>query len=97
MARDMPSFYTATATKTQRPNHIYIDYLRNARGATAVAPYSTRARPAAGISTPLTWDELDSVVSGSQFTIGNFGKRLQHLAKDPWDGFFRLRQSLPGK
>ncbi|QAY95753.1 DNA ligase D [Methylovirgula ligni] len=97
MAHDAPQLYTATATKTQRPKRIYIDYLRNARGATAVAPYSTRARPPAGISTPLTWDELDSVVSGSQFTIGNFSKRLQHLAKDPWDGFFRLRQSLPGK
>lgn len=95
MAQDEPRRYIATATKTQRAGRIYIDYLRNARGATAVAAYSTRARPQAAISTPLTWDELDSVVSASQFTIGNFGKRLQHLTEDPWDGFFRLRQSLP--
>ncbi|MEW6438382.1 MAG: DNA ligase D [Pseudomonadota bacterium] len=94
MAQDEPRLYTATATKTQRPGRIYLDYLRNARGATAVAAYSTRARPHAAVSTPLTWDELDSVVSASQFTIGNFGKRLQHLTQDPWDGFFRLRQSL---
>ncbi len=95
MARAAPHRYTATVTKTQRAGRIYIDYLRNARGATAVAAYSTRARPQAAVSTPLTWDELDSVVSASQFTIGNFNKRLQHLTEDPWEGFFRLRQSLP--
>ena len=95
MAQDSPQRYTATVAKTQRTGRIYVDYLRNARGATAVAAYSTRARPQAGVSTPLTWDELDSVISGSQFTIGNFSNRLQHLADDPWDGFFRLRQRLP--
>jgi bifunctional non-homologous end joining protein LigD len=97
MAKDQPRLYTATSTKAQRPGRIYVDYLRNARGATAVAAYSTRARPEVGVSTPLTWDELESVHSGSQFTISNFGKRLQHLSADPWDGFFRLRQSLPKK
>jgi bifunctional non-homologous end joining protein LigD len=94
MAKDEPELYTATATKAQRPGRIYVDYLRNARGATAVAAYSTRARAQAGVSTPLTWEELESVQSGSQFTIVNFSKRLQHLSEDPWEGFFRLRQSL---
>jgi bifunctional non-homologous end joining protein LigD len=94
MAREAPQRFTATAAKKARGGHIYIDYLRNARGATAVAPYSTRARPGAAISTPLTWDELDSTTSASQFTLGNFGKRLQHLGTDPWNGFFELRQKL---
>jgi bifunctional non-homologous end joining protein LigD len=97
MAHDSPQRYTATVAKTQRTGRIYVDYLRNARGATAVAAYSTRARPQAGVSTPVTWDELDSVISGSQFTIGNFSNRLQRLSDDPWAEFFRLRQSLPRK
>ena len=95
MARDAPQFYTAHVSKAQRPGRIYVDYLRNARGATAVAPYAPRARPHAAVATPVTWEELDSLTSAQQFTIGNFGKRLQHLASDPWDGFFRLRQHLP--
>ncbi|MDR3408507.1 MAG: DNA ligase D [Methylovirgula sp.] len=95
MARDAAQLYTATVSKTQRPGRIYIDYLRNARGATAVSPYSPRARPRAAVATPLAWEELDSVVSAQQFTIGNFSKRLEHLAADPWDGFFRLQQRLP--
>ncbi len=97
MAHDAPQSYTATVAKTQRTGRIYVDYLRNARGATAVAAYSTRARPQAGVSTPLTWEELDSVLSGSQFTISNFNNRLQRLSDDPWAEFFRLRQSLPRK
>lgn len=97
IARDNPQHFTATVAKTARAGRIYVDYLRNARGATAVAPYSTRARATAGISTPLTWDELDSVASASQFTLGNFGKRLQHMPSDPWAGFFDIRQALPAE
>jgi bifunctional non-homologous end joining protein LigD len=95
MAHDAPQRFTATVAKKARGGHIYVDYLRNARGATAVAAYSTRARPNAAISTPLTWAELDATSSASQFTLGNFGKRLQHLGADPWSGFFELRQQLP--
>jgi len=95
MARDNPQRFTATVVKKARAGRIYIDYLRNARGATAVAPYSTRARPGAAVSVPLTWDELASTSSASQFTLGNLGKRLQHLAQDPWAGFFAVRQTLP--
>jgi bifunctional non-homologous end joining protein LigD len=95
MARDNPQRFTATVAKKERAKHIYIDYLRNARGATAVAAYSTRARANAGISTPLAWDELEATTSASQFTLGNFSKRLQHLAGDPWNGFFDVRQVLP--
>jgi bifunctional non-homologous end joining protein LigD len=95
MARDNPQRFTATVAKKARAGRIYVDYLRNGRGATAVAAYSTRARPSAGISTPLAWDELEATTSASQFTLSNFGKRLQHLGSDPWSGFFDLRQGLP--
>ncbi len=97
MARENPERFTATVAKTARAGRIYVDYLRNARGATAVAAYSTRARTSAGISTPLAWDELASTTGASQFTIGNFGKRLQHLADDPWAAFFDVGQALPSK
>jgi bifunctional non-homologous end joining protein LigD len=95
MARDNPERFTATMAKKARAGHIYVDYLRNARGATAVAAYSPRARISAGISTPLAWDELEATTGASQFTLGNFGRRIQHLAGDPWAGFFDVRQILP--
>jgi len=95
MAHDSPQRFTATVAKKARAGRIYVDYLRNARGATAVAAYSTRARAGASISTPLTWDELESLTSASQFTLGNFSKRLTHLTRDPWAGFFDARQALP--
>lgn len=96
MARDNPQRLTVVVAKKARPGRIYIDYLRNGRGATAVAAYSTRARPGAAVSVPLTWDELDSTSSASQFTLSNLEKRLQHLVDDPWAGFFDMRQVLPG-
>jgi bifunctional non-homologous end joining protein LigD len=92
-----PDRLTATMAKRERSGRIYVDYLRNARGATAVAAYSTRARPEAGVSTPLAWSELDSIGSGDHFTLRNIGRRLQGLRSDPWAGMAKAKQALPAK
>jgi bifunctional non-homologous end joining protein LigD len=95
MAADDPQRYLAVAAKEQRAGKIFLDYLRNARGATAVCSYSLRARPGAPLATPLTWDELPRVTGADQFRFGNI---LEHLARRPvpaWQGFERVTQSLP--
>ena len=74
-----------------------VDYLRNDRGSTAVAAYSTRGFAQATVSTPLTWDELSERIRSDHFTVGNLRNRLQFLQQDPWDGFFKLRQRIPKK
>jgi bifunctional non-homologous end joining protein LigD len=83
-------------SKRARRGRIFIDYLRNGRGATAVAAYSTRARPGAPVSVPLAWDELSEGLRADHFTVDNLRERLDFLRRDPWDGFFAQRQRLPG-
>jgi len=85
----------ATSTKAKRNNRIFIDYLRNSREATAVAPYSTRARPGAAVSTPVTWAELGKLKSAAQFTVRNLAQRLSRLRTDPWAKITKTGQSLP--
>ncbi len=87
MAADSPDRYVATISKAKRHGKILIDYLRNQRGATAVAAYSTRARPGAAVSAPLRWDELDASIGSAWFTVQNMPTRLATLTNDPWDGF----------
>jgi bifunctional non-homologous end joining protein LigD len=94
MARDNPRKYLAMASKGARRGRIFIDYLRNGRGATAVAAYSTRARPGATVSTPLAWDELGPDVRSDRFTVGNLLHRLSH-ADDPWKDLRRRAVRLP--
>jgi bifunctional non-homologous end joining protein LigD len=95
MAADAPDRYVATMSKQLRRGKIYVDYLRNGRGATAVAAYSTRARPGAPISTPLEWQELAPAIRPDHFNIDNLRQRLTFLKRDPWEGFFKIRQRLP--
>jgi bifunctional non-homologous end joining protein LigD len=95
MAADAPDRYTATATKSKRNKRIFVDYLRNSREATAVAPYSTRARPGAPVSTPIEWSELATLKAANQFTVRNLPARLARLRRDPWANIGRLRQALP--
>ena len=93
MAGDHPDRYVATSAKEARRGRVYLDWLRNDRGSTAVAAYSTRSRPQASVSTPLEWNELPAVRS-DHFTVANLRNRLAFLARDPWEGFFAMKQRL---
>jgi bifunctional non-homologous end joining protein LigD len=88
MSKEQPDKYLATATKAKRNGKIFIDYLRNGRGNTAVAAYSTRARPGAAVSMPLDWRELTDEIGPAYFTVDNAPARLEAMSRDPWDGFF---------
>ena len=95
MSADTPARFTATVKKSARGNRIFIDYLRNSREATAVAAYSTRARPGAPVSVPIAWEELKTLKSASQYTVLNLPQRLSRLRADPWKGIGKLKQVLP--
>lgn len=95
MAKERADRYVATMAKRARGARIFVDYLRNDRGATAVAAYSTRALPRASVSTPLNWEELSPGLRSDLFTVGNVLHRLSSLKRDPWQGFFKIRQRLP--
>ena len=94
MSRDHRDRYVATMSKRARRGRIFIDYLRNGRGATAVAAFSTRARPHAPVSTPLAWEELSEGLRADHFTIDNLRERLDFLRRDPWEGFFKVKQRI---
>ena len=79
LVAETPRAFTATMAKSARTGKIFIDYFRNQRGATSVAAYSTRARPGAPVSMPVTWEELDDVPAGSHFTIATAERRLAKL------------------
>ena len=82
-----PDRYTANMLKAKRTGKIYVDYVRNTRGSTSIAPYSTRAKEHATVSVPLHWEELSGEVRPASFTVLNLGERLRALTGDPWEGF----------
>ncbi len=94
VVRQTPGTSTANPLKAARRGKIFLDYLRNARGATTVAPYSTRARAGAPVSTPLAWAELNAGVRSDRYTILNLSRRLAGLKSDPWEGYLTLTQLL---
>jgi bifunctional non-homologous end joining protein LigD len=85
MAADAPNLFTAISSKERRKGRIYLDYLRNARGASAVASYSLRARPGFPAATPIAWDELRQLSGGNSFNRLSVVRRLESLVADPWD------------
>ncbi len=84
-ASDAPQTFTAVASKERRRGRIYIDYLRNGRGASAIASYSLRARPNFPVATPIAWEELRTLSEGGAYHRINLFRRMETLAADPWD------------
>ncbi len=97
MSADSPSDYVSTVSKAKRKGKILIDYLRNGRGATAVAPYSTRAREGAPVSMPLSFDELGPAIGPNHFTVENVPARLAAMDNDPWQDFRKAEVPLTSK
>jgi bifunctional non-homologous end joining protein LigD len=97
MEHDDPKRFVSTAKKTRRDGRIFVDYLRNSREATAVAPYSTRSRSGAPVAVPISWAELAKLPASNHYTVLNIAQRLSRLKKDPWAGMQKLKQALPRK
>jgi bifunctional non-homologous end joining protein LigD len=94
MVAAYPGKYTSKLPKADRKGKIFIDYLRNGRGATSICAYSTRSRENAPVSAPLFWEELETGVRGNTYTVRTLPERLETLPSDPWADFFKVRQSI---
>ena len=94
MARTLPDRFIAVMSKSRRKGKIFIDYLRNAEGATAIAPYSLRARKNAPVATPIAWEELNADVRFDHFNLRTVPLRVATLESDPWADFLEVSQSI---
>ena len=94
-ADKFPEKFTATMSKIKRENKIFIDYLRNSEGATAIAPYACRARPHAPIALPISWTALKKIPAANHFNLRNIKNYLSKHKKDPWSDFLSSAQKLP--
>lgn len=92
LVRRRPERYLAKASKSARAGKIFVDWLRNARGATAVLPYSARMRPGATVAMPLRWSEVDADLDPREFTVRTVPALLRR--PDPWAEFFETKQNL---
>jgi bifunctional non-homologous end joining protein LigD len=97
LAANEPDRFVATMSKAKRKGRIFIDWLRNERGSTAIAPYSPRAKPIASVATPVSWTELSRIEAANAFTIPSALRRLKQAKGDPWKGYFSVRQSIGRK
>jgi bifunctional non-homologous end joining protein LigD len=97
LAAARPDRYTANMAKKVRTGRIFVDYLRNQRGGTAICNYSTRARKGATVAVPLRWDELKGLKSAAPYTVKSLPVRLKALKRDPWEDYFATRQSITVK
>ncbi len=89
-----PKKYTTNMSKKKRVNKIFLDYLRNGFGATAVAPYALRAKKGATVAMPISWKELETLKGGDAFNIKTSLERLVKMKTDPWQKFFKLKQKV---
>jgi bifunctional non-homologous end joining protein LigD len=89
-----PEKYIVNMSLKKRVGKIYVDYLRNGRGATYISAFSTRRRPGAAVATPLRWDELGPSMRADRYNVNNIRRRLAGLREDPWKGYEAIRQEI---
>ena len=89
-----PKRYTSSSLKKDRKGKVFLDYLRNTRGASFVAPYSTRAKSNAPVAAPIEWDELSPKIKPDHFTVREMEKRITKLKSDPWKAFFNKKSRV---
>ncbi len=94
VAQVVPDRFVAKSGPKNRVGKIFIDYLRNARGATTAAAFSARSRPGMGVSMPVAWEQLDDLKSGAQWTVATAREYLSFQKEDPWAGYWKSRQTL---
>ncbi|MGI4814072.1 MAG: DNA ligase D [Janthinobacterium lividum] len=95
LAVTLPERFSAKMGPKNRIGKIFVDYLRNRRGASTVCAFSVRARPGMGVSVPIDWDELDTLAAADQWTLHTLHERLEALGKvDPWRAFWKTRQRI---
>jgi len=94
LVRTFPDRFTATLSKERRKGKIFIDFLRNAEGATAIAPYAVRARKNAPVAMPIFWEELERDLRFDHFNVRNAQERLATQKRDPWREFSDTKQTI---
>ncbi|QGZ66560.1 DNA ligase D [Paraburkholderia acidisoli] len=94
MAGTLPDRFSAKSGPQNRKGRIFVDYLRNGRGASTIAAFAPRARPGLGVSVPIAWDELQTVTRGDQWNIANLHERLDAQRNDPWRDYGKTRQRI---
>lgn len=97
LAAQSPENYVTVSGEKNRKNRIFIDYLRNARGATSIASYSLRARELATVAMPIDWTELGRISSPEKFTLREVPGLLKRQRRDPWQGIDTVKQTLPAE
>lgn len=93
LAKENHDKFTTEISKSKRTKKIFLDYLRNGYGATAITPYSVRAQPEATVAYPISWPSLKKVKTPKEFTVDKVLSLLKHN-KDPWSGYFKLKQKI---
>lgn len=91
LADDEPERYTASLSKARRKGRVFIDYLRNERGSTAICPFSVRSRQGAPVAVPLAWDELPKLKAANSVSLA---AAIERARSDPWPNYFKQRQAL---
>jgi len=95
LADDEPDRFTANLSKARRKGRLFIDYLRNERGSTAISPWSARSRQGAPVAVPVSWDEFPDLKAANLFSLETAAARAR--SENPWPDYFKTRQSLKGK